>query len=366
MRNLVRFAEVMTYGDFDHPPLMGEGAWPQTLERWHGEGLERSRYWPEVFGVTCFEIAGHGFRDGLYPPFAPRVLEETAECRVFTDESGRTVKDLKTGMTMPEWVDHPVKDRESFRRVLNERFQPCLEQRMPPDYADRVARFNRPDFDALLLPPVGGYWWTLQTLCGVDVAATMLYDCPDLVHELFERMCGFCCCFMERFARDVGPNFVCAGTGEDLAFKNGPFLSPAMYREFLAPRYRKVLALAQRRGVRLCYLDSDGNYDVLLPQMLELGLNIHCPVEVAAGMDPVALRAAYGKDLRLIGGVDKRAVAAGRKAIDQEMERLFPLMCEGGFIPKIDHSVSSDISWDNFRYYMEKLLALHERCANRA
>ena len=82
-------------------------------------------------------------------------------------------------------------------------------------------------------------------------------------------------------------------------------------------------------------------------------------------MDPVALRQRYGKRLRMIGGVDKRAVAAGRDAIRAEMEKLFPLMCEGGFIPKIDHSVSADISWDNFRYYMESLLALHERCANR-
>jgi uroporphyrinogen decarboxylase len=67
----------------------------------------------------------------------------------------------------------------------------------------------------------------------------------------------------------------------------------------------------------------------------------------------------------MMGGVDKRAVAAGKEAIKKEMDRLFPLMCEGGYIPKIDHSISSDISWDNFRYYMETLLDMHKRCANR-
>jgi len=54
-----------------------------------------------------------------------------------------------------------------------------------------------------------------------------------------------------------------------------------------------------------------------------------------------------------MGGVDKRIVAAGKDAIRNELERLFPLVCEGGYIPSIDHSVSSDISWDSFRYYME-------------
>ena len=66
-----------------------------------------------------------------------------------------------------------------------------------------------------------------------------------------------------------------------------------------------------------------------------------------------------------MGGVDKRTVAAGKDAIRKEMERLFPLMCEGGYIPKIDHSISSDISWDNFRFYMETILEMHQRCANR-
>jgi uroporphyrinogen decarboxylase len=77
------------------------------------------------------------------------------------------------------------------------------------------------------------------------------------------------------------------------------------------------------------------------------------------------MRAKYGKAFRMIGGVDKRIVAAGKPAIRKEMKRLFPLMCEGGFIPKIDHSVAPDISWDHFRYYMETLLAMHDRCANR-
>jgi len=58
-------------------------------------------------------------------------------------------------------------------------------------------------------------------------------------------------------------------------------------------------------------------------------------------------------------------IPRGKEAIKKELERLFPLMCEGGYIPKIDHSISSDISWDNFRYYMETLLDMHQRCANR-
>ena len=41
MKNLDRFVAVMNYGDFDYPPLMGEGPWPETVERWYHEGLPK-------------------------------------------------------------------------------------------------------------------------------------------------------------------------------------------------------------------------------------------------------------------------------------------------------------------------------------
>ena len=61
MRNLDRFYGVMTYGEFDHPPLLGEGAWGDTMARWQREGLEEGKSWADYFGVKCFDIDGHGF-----------------------------------------------------------------------------------------------------------------------------------------------------------------------------------------------------------------------------------------------------------------------------------------------------------------
>ncbi|MBU0714014.1 MAG: hypothetical protein KJ964_01490 [Verrucomicrobia bacterium] len=77
------------------------------------------------------------------------------------------------------------------------------------------------------------------------------------------------------------------------------------------------------------------------------------PCEVAAGMDPVALRRTFGKSLRLFGGFDKRLVAQGKAAIDAEFRRLQPVIKEGGYLPAIDHSVSADISWDNYRHFVD-------------
>jgi uroporphyrinogen decarboxylase len=70
-------------------------------------------------------------------------------------------------------------------------------------------------------------------------------------------------------------------------------------------------------------------------------------------MDPVRIRRKFGKGLRLWGGVDKREIARGPEAIDRHLAALAPLIEEGGFIPTVDHTVPPDISWDNFRYYMD-------------
>jgi uroporphyrinogen decarboxylase len=67
----------------------------------------------------------------------------------------------------------------------------------------------------------------------------------------------------------------------------------------------------------------------------------------------MALRKRFGKGLRLWGGVDKRVLAQGPAAIRAHLREFIPLIEEGGFIPTVDHTVPPDVSWENFRYYMD-------------
>ena len=77
------------------------------------------------------------------------------------------------------------------------------------------------------------------------------------------------------------------------------------------------------------------------------------PIE-AAHTDPVKLRKEYGKDILLLGGVNKVQLAKGKEAIDQELKRLRPLVEKGGYIPTVDHRVPPDVSFENYLYYIEK------------
>jgi len=101
-------------------------------------------------------------------------------------------------------------------------------------------------------------------------------------------------------------------------------------------------------------IDSDGFIGELIPLWLEAGVNACDPIEVAAGNDINEFRKRFGKNMAYRGGVDKREMAKGGIHIEKEMERLAPVIKDGGFVPSCDHGVPSDVSWPNFVLWQKK------------
>jgi len=108
--------------------------------------------------------------------------------------------------------------------------------------------------------------------------------------------------------------------------------------------------------VDLYLVDCDGVIDALVPMWLEAGVNVMFPMEIGSwNTDPLELRKKFGKDLLILGGIDKSQLALGPEAIDAELERRRPLMVQGGFVPMPDHLIPPDVSLENYKYYLEKL-----------
>ncbi len=103
----------------------------------------------------------------------------------------------------------------------------------------------------------------------------------------------------------------------------------------------------------MIFTDCDGDITPIVDIWIEAGFTCQFPIEVAAGTDPLALRARFGERVLLIGGVNKRALIAGKDAIDREMERLAPLVAQGGFIPHVDHRCPPDVTFENYHYYLD-------------
>ncbi len=138
-------------------------------------------------------------------------------------------------------------------------------------------------------------------------------------------------------------------------------ISPEHFKELMVPQYKRITSLLREHGIDIILVDCDGNHDELNSLWLEGGLTGVYPLECAAGENVVALRKEYGKDLHLVGGIDKRALAKDKKAIEEEVISKVPFLVEkGGWIPSINHAVPPDIPFENYCYYWELVRKISE------
>jgi uroporphyrinogen decarboxylase len=199
----------------------------------------------------------------------------------------------------------------------------------------------------------GGFFGPLRNLFGIEGLSFMFYDDISLIEEILDAKVECMIRIIDRIMEDTDFDYFVFW--EDMCYKTGPLLSPEMFKQYLVPRYRKVTDHLRSKGIDIIFVDSDGDVTKLVPLWIEGGVNGILPFEVQCGMDVNAFRKEYGKDLLLIGGIDKRVLVTGGKDIDDELRRVAPLVEEGGYIPWLDHSVPPNVSYDNFLYYMDQL-----------
>ena len=199
----------------------------------------------------------------------------------------------------------------------------------------------------------GGFFGPLRNMMGLENLCYAFHDQPKLVQRMMAERADAIIAITAEAMRHA--EFEMFWFWEDMAFKDGPLINPEVFRKFAFPHYRRICDWLHQQGIKHVGLDSDGNIAELIPIWLEAGINILWPFEVQAGMDVVEVRQTYGHDLVIMGGIDKREIAIGGNAMRREVDRVMPLIENGGYIPELDHSVPPDVSWSAFREYMTYL-----------
>lgn len=88
---------------------------------------------------------------------------------------------------------------------------------------------------------------------------------------------------------------------DDMGFRTGPLVNPALYRKYTFPYYREIRRLTAQKGLPLL-LHSDGNITRLLPDLVEIGFNAIHPIEPES-MDICQARQIVGDKVCLIGNL---------------------------------------------------------------
>jgi uroporphyrinogen decarboxylase len=186
---------------------------------------------------------------------------------------------------------------------------------------------------------------------GTESLSTAFYEYPEMMMEVMEFFADFIIETSRPILEKIQVD--CFVLNEDFAMKTGPLISPEIHRDFIFPHLKRMVEFFRAHGTRYFAVDSDGDPTVLIPLMMDAGVDTVWPIERASNVSPQAWRKQFGKSLHLWGGVDKRVLIQDPEAIRAHLREFIPLIEEGGFIPTIDHTVPPDVSWDNFQYYME-------------
>lgn len=366
-----RIIETLTFGTPDKIPFEPGRPREKTLARWHQEGLPPNRDWFEFLCSTIgiespppsYPLFENFVNFRMIPIFEEKVLDHRDGHYIVQDWMGNVLeisdeydytylrhpKDFVTR----KWHKFPVANRQEFEE-MKKRYNPDDPSRYPQNYEELVKKLKTRNY--LITLQFSGPFWQLREWCGFEPLCLMFAEEPDFVQEMID--------FWSEFVSKTMASALDAGIidriwiNEDMAYKQKAMISPGMTREFLMPAWNRWTTEAKQAGVPIIDEDSDGFIGELIPIWIESGFNVCDPIEVAAGNDIVEYRKRFGKKIAFRQGVDKRCIAKGGKAIEDELMRLAPVVRGGGFIPGCDHGVPFDISWQDFVYYSRLLAEL--------
>jgi hypothetical protein len=367
MNHRERTLAVLRYQPYDRLPIVHFGYWGETLQKWVDEGHLRA---DEVKGsgdgneVERALSAKLGFdfnwqnmfyaNAGLNPGFESKVIREFPDgLRHVLNGNGVVMVQCADAGSIPAEIDHLLKDRASWEEHFKWRYQ-WSETRVNQSTLEHLKTVKR---DTPLGLHCGSLFGQIRDVLGIEGVSYLYVDDEPLFREIIDTVADLCYRNTERaLVLGAGVGFDFAHFWEDICFKNGPLISPAVFREYVGPHYRRITDLVKRHGIDIVSLDCDGWIDALLPIWFENGVNTMFPIEVGTWDASIApWRKQYGKELRGVGGMNKTVFAHDKAAVDAEIERLRPLIELGGYIPCPDHRIAPDAKFENVCYYAEQL-----------
>ncbi|MHB1346252.1 MAG: uroporphyrinogen decarboxylase family protein [Candidatus Humimicrobiaceae bacterium] len=348
------------------------GFWAKTLKNWLKEGLEKTSETPYINALDAKivraseDIAGSGeladkniinyfnldsylvkFPFDLSPGLPFQLIEDNDDYKIYKDSYGLKKKEGKISAGIPMVIDYPIKNKKDFYKY-RDLYDDDYKKRLPKKWDSLTEQLKNRDFPIRLGGAPYGFSFFSRYLMGDVVYMMSMYDDPGFIKEFNEYFLNLLINYWSLILNDV--EIDCIFILEDMAYRTGSFISKDMFKEFLAPYYIQLMDFLKQFKIKNVLVDCDGLIDELIPLWIESGITGIFPIE--AVNDVSKIREKYPR-LQLMGGIDKKLLFkdGNKKVIDEELERVKTLILKGGYVPHIDHAVSEDVTWENFKYY---------------
>lgn len=364
MTNRQRHLNLLEGKPVDRMPAVHFGYWRELLLEWADQGhiskaLAKTHVWTSENDFILDKKLGWDYcympRSTsivfLLPPFLPKVIKETEEGKFKQTVLGVIELSKKGTSGIPAEVDYLLKDRESYEKHYQWRLKdsPLRNFGNLFFYARQLATEKYPR----------GYYYgsaigkirNMTTLIGLSY---LMYDDPELLKQMVDERNDMQYRCLERSLK-MGCRYDYIHIWEDMCFKNGPLISPDLYRELCLDHYKRVSSLAKKYGIKYISVDSDGDIRALAPIFEEGGVNTIFPIEYGTWHLDIAKIREVAPTVYGIGGMNKHVLSMDKAAVDAEIERLKPLVNLGGYIPCPDHLLPPGTKWELVQYYTSEI-----------
>lgn len=193
-----------------------------------------------------------------------------------------------------------------------------------------------------------------RSLMGMENLLMAIAAEPELVKALVDLSVEVNLA-MARHVAELGADFV--WTGDDYAGNDGPFMSPASFRELFWPGLTRAARGFADLGLPFIK-HCDGNVWPILDMMIESGITCLDPIDPAGGMDLAEVKARHGDRVAVKGNVDCAGVLVSGtrdEVVAATIEALRKGMPGGGFICSSSNSIHASVNPDNYRTMMETI-----------
>lgn len=226
----------------------------------------------------------------------------------------------------------------------------------------KAENYRAAGYAVLLKDPFAGIFEMAQRIVGMENLLVMMGINKTLAAALFDKLVELKLSFWEMALPELADVVDVISQADDYGTQASQIISPRMFRDQLKPRWQSIFDCLRRLAPKTKrFFHSCGNVRPLIPDYIELGVEILNPVHIrAAGMEPVALKRDFGDALVFWGGgVDTQGVlpngtpAEVKEDVRRNVEALAP---GGGYVFNTVHNIQADVPTEN-------LVAMYEALA---
>lgn len=205
-----------------------------------------------------------------------------------------------------------------------------------------------------IITGTGGIFEETSFAMGLETLAISLYDQPRLVKRVFNKVGEILTEITDISAELCGDALGALWLSDDIAYTEGTFFSPSVYRKYLFPWYKKFGDICKKYDVPYLY-HSDGKLWEILDDLIDCGVNAIHPIEPKA-MDIREVKREYGDKLCILGGLNlDYPLSRGTPAeVEEEVKRLIRDVAPGGgYCLGSSNSITEYVPLENYKAMLE-------------